>query len=349
MHPRPDHITASMLPALALCPGRWNACKGLPPQPAGPDAESGTRIHAVLASVASACILTEDELQTYDMCCRLRDSEVERVFGSAKHESYNERRLVYQTTGGDFSGQADRVLADDTTCLIIDYKTGHEPVSDATLNWQLAGLVVLQYLCDERTVYESIEASIIQPWCKPQVHSVRYDTKDLDQAVAGIRDLLGKAYAHDAPRNPHPDACKYCRAKTTCPEALAEMKALQVAPSLGKLSDLPNADLAQRLDQCAQVEQVVKAFREEARRRLGEGAELIGWELEEGRRMRKIIDADEAFGWWWERTTDDADKEDFMQFVSVHIGKLEKATKTKVPDHLVEETRTAPMLQRKKE
>lgn len=306
--------SASGAPRYALCAGSFLAERGLP-EATSDDAESGNRVHAALAG--ESVTLTADEDKTREMCEELEAGLELDTFNSGASRVVKETRLW----ANGWSGKADLIAFDGTRGLVVDYKTGRGEVEHATGNLQLRALAVLaaqNFGLDEVTV------AIVQPWVSPQTSVARYNADDLRMADEEINELMTRVQRPGQPRVPSYAACRYCKAKATCPEALAVLDSLPIAVRPETWAVWSGSELAEVLEKSALVGVIIDAVKDEAKRRLKAGETIPGWTLSEGRRVETIIDPDRVY----ERFTAlGGTHAQFMECVKVTKGALKDRVK----------------------
>jgi CRISPR/Cas system-associated exonuclease Cas4 (RecB family) len=284
MSERNSKISGSNISALAKCPGRFNLEKGLPEQPAGPAAEMGTRIHAYLAG--EEIQLSHEELEIADSCKKFYLDAIEAINAGEITKTIIEQRYWYDE---DWSGAIDRIdFIGDQVAIVTDYKTGRIAQGKASENLQLRSYSVLvkKHFPGLKTIY----VAVVQPMTSIPVTITQYDEADLAYSDAEIKGIVQAAYAPNAPRNPSPDACKYCRAKNICPETQGVTK--ELATVKVDVPALTNEVLAEFLDKAIVVEEFIENLRTEAKERMKSGQVIDGYELKPGRVTRSIEDND---------------------------------------------------------
>lgn len=282
--------SASDVEALMLCTGKHNACRGIPEPPPTEDATTGNNVHAYLAGKSDP--LTDDEQATADACQRKETELIERHLMYVE-QSYREQRLYLRDCGGSFvfSGKLDALFRRGDIGLLVDYKTGRNEVTDATGNMQLRALVVLTALTYGLT---RVVVAIIQPWVTPQTSVCVYDQDDLERAELEMRAVLANAADPNAPRVPGEQQCRYCRAKSRCPEAIAYASQLPDVRGIG-LPALDAETLGALLDRCSMAEHMIDAIRNESKARLRDGLPVPGWTLKPGNERETIVKLDEVY------------------------------------------------------
>jgi hypothetical protein len=233
---RKGFTSASYAEADILCPGRFQACQGLPEPARQPDAERGTRIHDYLAG--KFVTLTPEELE-----CAAKLSEQARKIDDAwagpedKLFYHFEERLWMDAGSFKHSGKPDMVVVnkENRRALVIDYKTGWDDVTESPRNGQLrdlACLVAINYQVLEVTV------CIVQPFGKPE--PCLYTLDDLATATHLLERRIAACHEPDPPRIPGKDQCEYCLAANTCPEHHAWL-----TPVLKGRTDFPASGVRQ--------------------------------------------------------------------------------------------------------
>ena len=194
-------------------------------------------------------------------------------------------------------GTTDAVILRGTECTVCDLKYGKGVRVDAEANTQLM-LYALGVLDNFQLVadIQTVRLVISQP---------RLD--HLSEWVCSVDDLLafaktakaaakkviqifnGKAEPTYAPSN---KACKFCRAKATCPALRAEVERMfDVIPDTEAEDDL----LASAMQKVDLIEGWCKAVRGEVESRLINGREVPGYKLVAGKRgIRKWTDGHDA-------------------------------------------------------
>lgn len=310
--------SASSMERYMLCPGSYAAERGLP-DTTSEDAETGNRIHAVLAGETVIPPLTDDEERTMEACKAQADALLDAVVPH-RDEIILERRYWW---GGQWSGKPDLVAIDtlQSHALVLDYKTGRGEVESAEGNMQLRALAVL---VSAEHGLEKVTVAIVQPLAGSASVCV-YDADDLRKARIEILAILTAIHQPDAPRRPSAKACRYCKAKAVCPEALAMAEAAPLAVSRdGRELSITPERMGEFLAQIPAIEAVVDAVRAKARRMLEAGEEVPGWTLKPGSVRETVTDPATVFGRF---VAAGGTQEKFMPCVNVTKTKLKDAVK----------------------
>lgn len=307
-----------------LCPGSYAAERGLPDTTSA-DSETGNRIHAVLAGETVTPPLTDDEERTMESC-RSQATALLDTLLPHRDEMHLERRYWWD---GEWSGKPD-VVAIDTAqghAVVIDYKTGRGDVTEAAGNMQLRALAVL---VSAEHWPERVTVAIVQPLAGA-VSVCEYGPDELLAAHNEIRAIIASIHQPDAIRRPSAKACKYCKAKATCPEAREASLQMPMAnipqgttPS-AIAATLTAETLSDFLSRAEFAAKVIEACRDEAKRRLEAGETVPGWTLKPGAERETITDPTTVYN---RASAAGVTSEAFMACVSITKGKLKDALKT---------------------
>lgn len=320
--------SASAVHRYATCPGSFLLEQQVPEEPPSADATLGTRVHAALAGEKVSPRLTEEENRLVDLCSEQEARLVIDHFGGVILEPVREVRLwgFDNNLEESWSGKPDAVYLYANKALVIDYKTGRNKVEAATENLQLRALAVLVW--EMLGAYE-VTVAVIQPLVgQPTV--CHYTAEDIVRSAQQIGRIMRAVKFPGQPRNPTPEACKYCRGKAICPEA----REAALAPPLKNqpldltpdaiAATLTDQTLADFLKRAPQAEAVIEACRAEARRRIEAGETVPGWKLKPGAIRETITRPDMVF----ERfVAFGGTQEQFLPAVTIAKGKIKEALK----------------------
>lgn len=341
--------SASGMQRLAECPPSFDLERLAPEDEGNEAAASGTRVHAVLALLASADTLTMAECDTLDMCAKQAGEVVADWVGhhgfATPDQTLREQRLGMTAFGrvldvtpeatADFifTGQADMVLVKDGKALVIDYKTGRGETAQAIDNAQLAALAVLVGL---RYNVQSVRVSIVQPWAgKPTVSD--YEENALALAKDWLMDTLNAASSSTPDQVRAGEWCKYCKAKASChalqTAALQTVEVLnsatvphgetQRAALFARAMELPPERLLGAYRGLGMVKTMTSAIEGAFRARVTAG-EMPGWKIETKPGNREVTDAQKAFTGL---TSLGVTESDMLEAATVSITALEEAVR----------------------
>lgn len=325
MSERRNLPSASSLHRYAACPGSFLLEQTMPEEPSGPDAQMGNRIHAALNGETVNPPLTDEEERIAEACRIQEAALVSEVLGDTVDETVRECRMwAYdEDLKRTWSGKPDAIHILSSHALVIDYKTGRGEVTKATGNLQLRALAVLAHWEFGVSI---ATVAIIQPLAGP-VSVCRYEYEDIRRAVSEIEELASRIRQPGQPRIPSADACKYCRAKAQCPEALklAEEMPLQVTRDGREIIMSPER-IAEFLDRVPAAEAVIEAVRAKAKRMIEADPQAIpGWTLKPGAARETITDPATLFT----RFSDaGGTQEQFLPAVSVTKSRFKDAVKS---------------------
>ena len=333
---RGDYTSASNAAFDAACPGRFLAQKGIPDERSS-DSVFGTRVHDALAKGNSEG-LTPQEEDIYESCKSIEAKLLPKVFGSEVEgmlaiPDREKRFWIEWSNGMRHSGQIDSVYRHKLRALIIEYKSlaGEQP--DSPRNMQLRDQAVL-YDSNNQMLTE-VATVVIQPLVTHSPEICIYKREDLQRARDELFARLYKSNRPDSPRVAGEIQCKFCKAKSKCPE-YTKFAAGEVANSPGSLMLVPVASWTPQqrtlfMDRAKIVEKWIENTKLEMKRLLKADPNSVpNYELKPGRNMSEIINPQGVF--------DNFSKvggtlEQFMSCVSVTKGKLEvevrAVTKTK--------------------
>jgi CRISPR/Cas system-associated exonuclease Cas4 (RecB family) len=284
--------SASGFSRLSLCPGSWNLESTLPEQEPNQYMQLGTDVHAVLADQKPFEELTEEG---QDIATRILSDYSDMIrqldLGTITH-SVIEERFWYDDL---FSGAIDRIdFFGDDVAVVTDYKTGRNSQGKASENQQLKAYGVLVKKAYPKL--KTILVAIIQPLAGGTTIA-EYNDLELEASEVEILGIVQASLAPDAPRNPSPDACKWCRAKKICPDAygsaVAATKTIEVVTGVA-VANLSNEELASLDAKAEVVEDFIDQIRKELKQRLLNGAQIAGYSLGKGRISRNVSDTASA-------------------------------------------------------
>lgn len=309
---RGDRPSCSAFGRYSLCAGSFQIGLLVPRDEGGAAAKLGTDVHAALAG-ESKVSLTEDGETIYNLCLwHYEKLKADLLDGREIEKTLLEQRLWW---GSEWSGQSDRIDLWNDYALVVDWKTGRGEVEPAATNMQLRGLAVLTKRRFPKL--QKIYVAIIAPMAGG-VTLAEYDEEGLAAAKDDVLELIAEISKEHAPRTPAPSACKYCPARSVCPEVTEKALALPDSPAPTTLS---TEKLSELLSVAEYVEDYIVALRAEAKNRISNGVPVRGWYLKDGAKKRAIEDPTAAYN----ILADKMSPEDFAGACSVSVTNLEKA------------------------
>ena len=293
------------------------------------EASMGTRIHARLAG--ENIELTAAEETIAERATYIEATALLEYFTDSPYSRVREERLWYRdplTLTRSWSGQPDLVAIEaefgsKARAAVVDYKSLWGQHTEAPSNLQLRCLAVL--VAVEYGV-ENVRVILVQPNGWPKYTVGDYGPTELRQAEDEIAALMEDVQREGHSRTPSAKACRYCRARHVCPEAIAAASAVTTLPREGTEIALPPEAIAAFLDRIPLVESVVEAVKAKAKRMLEADANAIpGWRLKPGTEREKITDIGTVFS----RFTDaGGTQEQFTQAVSITKSALTETVRS---------------------
>lgn len=218
-------------------------------------------------------------------------------------------------------GTADVIVARGSELIVVDFKYGRGVEVSAERNPQMSlyALGALQAYQGLVADFERVRMAIVQPRVKRAPSEWDCSVEELEawgrstarSAVASARlaaETFGAEGWQETFLRPAEKACKFCKAKATCPALRAEV-ASTVSSSVGapaspdefaeldvlaaeELQYADDAWLSAALGKLDLIEDWCKAVRAEAERRLLAGRPVPGWKLVQGKKgARQWVDA----------------------------------------------------------
>ena len=278
------------------------------------EAGRGTRIHAWLAG--ETVDLDESELATAQFLKERAFEQVERIFGGFSPNVMREKRLWLEVDGKPaLSGRFDVVYYTDKQALVQDYKTGFGEPDPAQQNAQLRVLAVLLAF-HQSTIEEVIVQIISGPY---GVTEARFTIAQLATIYEEIIATLRAINSKDAPLNPSPEACRFCKATMICPALRAELKPVEQLDVYALPDGAQAGDLLGRIELFQDLIDEIRAY---YTGRLAEPAYSIpGWALVPGAGVREVTDWGAAL----EKLKDHLSPEALNGAAAYRLGDLERS------------------------
>ena len=273
-------LSASRAERFMTCPGSVRLESLMPYEPPGEAAALGTMLHEI-----SERLLRGEEIDDPDLDqehLQMAQSYADYVNSIAA----NPRKRMIEVNVDDglktlhhaLGGTADAVLVDGNHLHVVDAKFGRVPVS-AENNKQL-----LTYALGVMRQFNA-PADIICTMhiFQPRAGHSKWTVSGVDLIKHGhdLRKAAELALSPDAPTNPSPEACKYCRAKTICPsmrQKVQDSARKDFAPDTTITPEM--LDLAHLAADWSEA--VISA----AKQQLTDGVTINGWNLKPGRKTR---------------------------------------------------------------
>ena len=285
----------------------------------------GTDVHAVLADQKDFEELSDEGQEIATRCLNDFSTMIGQLDLGERTKEIIEERFWYtdELLGEDtFSGAIDRIdFFGDDVAVVTDYKTGRTAQSKASDNKQLMAYAVLvkKAFPELKTIF----VAIIQPLAGGTTIA-EYNEAELAAANKEICGIVLASSFPNAPRTPSPDACKWCRAKSICPDAYGQAQAakthLQVLSGVA-VATLSNEELASLDSKADVVEDFIGDIRKELKSRLMAGQQIAGLSLTKGRTSRSVPDVAAAAS----TLSGILKPDEFFACTKVSITALEKA------------------------
>lgn len=277
--------SASGMSRLTDCAGSWNLESTLPEQEVNPYMQLGTDVHAVLAGTKEFNELTEEGQEVATRCLSDFSTLIAQLDLGERTNEVLEQRFWYNDA---YSGAIDRIDFFGDVAVVTDYKTGRTAQGKASENQQLKAYAVLvKYHYPE---LKTIFVAVIQPLAGGTTIA-EYNEEELEAATTEILGIVSASLDPDAPRTPSVTACKWCRAKSICPDAYSQATAakthLQVLSGVA-IATLSNDELSSIDSKADIVEDFIDEIRKEIKKRLMEGQQITGRKLGKGRTTRSV-------------------------------------------------------------
>jgi hypothetical protein len=251
----------------------------LPEDQGSDDANFGTAVHAVLASLAMGEDISRHAPEHIAAALPLWD-QAQRFRPGGDARLIVEKRLWSNL--GEFSGMFDLVWLIKRSAVLIDYKTLHGNHPPANINWQLkTGAVLLRQNCG----VTNVTAVLLQTMKAPSV--AEWNELDIEEFEDEIQQRVwrGNPEPWRAGFNPQPDLCAYCPARLSCP---AHHHMIGQAMATDAITTATTPRLSEFLRACEVVEIHRKAAFAEMERRLKDGETDDHFALAPGTTKRKI-------------------------------------------------------------
>jgi hypothetical protein len=252
----------------------------MPYEPPGEAAAIGTAIHELSEAMLRGDALNQADYE--DSHWNMASSYVKFINELIE----NPRKKLIEVNVDDglkslhqaLGGTADAVLVDGNHLHVIDLKTGRVPV-EAENNRQLLTYAVGVMRKFNAPKDITCTMHIFQPMVGHSSWTV--DGARLIQHGVDLQQAATLALSYDAPTNPSPDACKYCRAKTICPSIRQK-----VQDNARKEFSTDTSVTPEMLDLAAIATSWAEAVQEAAKQQIKEMKPIEGWTLRPGRKSR---------------------------------------------------------------
>lgn len=318
-------FSPSCLERRYLCPASYRIEKGLP-EHTSDIATEGTQIHDEIANAINSTWL--DDFVDYDDIVLCALDYVRKITSNFDHEDiYTEKRLECSYLNNVlYYGTADVLIVCEDRVIIIDWKTGYNPTTEAENNWQgkaYALAAMREYSKDIAEVH------FVNPRLKRHTQAT-FDNKNM--LLAEIVKIIKTAEQENAPCIPCEKACQYCKANLcgTCPaihKTLATVEKQLLTPS--EQLQLMNADdLCELKRRCDLIAPLLARVTDEVKSRCELYGTCCKWELKTVSGGREINDINGAFNKCQDVLTND----EFIALCKLPVAGLENAFAKKLKE-----------------
>ena len=345
--PRKGLPSGSEYHRVVKCPGMLNLRRRSPSTPSkdSEDAASGVRCHAAYAlwndepdypERVKALELTVDEENCVEYALEQTAAVLKQLkFDTPATMEMREKRIFLKDPAT--SGQFDRCYVQPKRALVVDFKSGRDPVDPIEENYQMRHYGVLVAAEFLNADVDEVFVAVAQPWVSKVPTIARYDKDEIARALAEMRRVFALA---DKSTECIPGKwCSHCDCSGgAC--TVAQDKALEVlnvvpvdssTPGEVKIAtpaetalSLADEDLATFLLQAEYATGIIKACRDEAKARMKAGRVLPGWRISKGKELSTITDTERVYT----RALELGLKhEAFMGCISIGKEKLTKAVR----------------------
>ena len=272
-------LSASRTDRFMQCPGSYRLESLMPYEPAGEAAAIGTAIHEL-----SEIILSGKEVPAGTDPDHVAMAQGYADFVNTLVENPRKKLIEVNLDEGlkslhpALGGTADAILVDGNHLHVIDLKTGRVAV-EAEDNKQLLtyALGAMRQLKAPNTIECTMH--IYQPRVGHSKWTVSGNRLNLHGER--LKEAAELALSGDAPTNPSPDACRYCKAKTICPSMREKVQ--ETARSDFKPDTTVTPEM---LDDAALVAAWADAVQSAAKEQLANGKSIQGWTMRLGRKTK---------------------------------------------------------------
>lgn len=278
-------LSASGSERWILCPGSVAAEEDIPEKP-NPYAEEGTLAHEVAATfLKDEIVISNITNEMLNNIINYSDyiSAIEKDL--KEYSLLIEQRVDFSHVVPDGFGTADCIIKDNDVLHVIDLKYGKGVPVYAENNTQL-----LLYAIGALNGFTNyMPGSIVMHIVQPRISNyskwtiTRYE---LDYWIEFLRSKALAALQPDAKRIPHKDACRWCKAKPTCP-AIYNFIDHTIKP-LKEKKTLSDEELKLVLDNSKLITDFLSSVEELVYDKIASGESFKGYKLVNGRQVRKF-------------------------------------------------------------
>ena len=272
-------LSASRTDRFMSCPGSYRLESFMPYEPAGEAAAIGTAIHEL-----SEIILSNGQVPAGTDPDHVAMAQAYADFVNTLVENPRKKLIEVNLDEGlkslhpALGGTADAVLVDGDHLHVVDLKTGRVAV-DAQDNKQL-----LTYALGAMRQFKAPSHIICTMHIyQPRVGHSKWTVSGQELVEHGerLKAAAELALTGDAPTNPSPDACRYCKAKTICPSMREKVQ--EVARSDFKPDTTVTPEM---LEDASLMAAWADAVQSAAKDQMANGKAITGWIMRAGRKTK---------------------------------------------------------------
>jgi CRISPR/Cas system-associated exonuclease Cas4 (RecB family) len=273
-------LSASRAERFMTCPGSVYLESQIPEEPSGEAAAIGTAIHELAEAMLRGDALVQADYpgEHWNMAKAYVQFIDELVENPRKKLIEVNVDDGLKTLHAALGGTADAVLVEGNNLHVIDLKTGRVPVN-AQDNKQLLTYAVGVMRKFNAPADITCTMHIFQPMVGHSQWNVSGER--LIQHAEELKAAATLALTHDAPTNPSPDACKYCRAKTICPSMRRRVQ------DNARKEFAPDTTITPEMLELADIAASwAEAVQTAAKAQLKANVTIDGWALRPGRKTK---------------------------------------------------------------
>ena len=273
-------LSASRAERFMTCPGSVRLEALMPYEPSGEAAALGTALHELSERILRGEQIDDPYISTDHI--EMAQSYANYVNGIS--EKPRKKLIEVNLDAGlkslhpSLGGTADAVVVEGNHLHIIDAKFGRVLV-EAENNKQL----MTYALGAMRQLNAPADIICTMHIFQPRAGHSKWTVNGVDLISHG-HDLVNSArlaLSPDAPTNPSPDACKYCKAKPICPSMRQKVQ------DNARKDFAPDTTITpEMIDLAKLAETWADAVLTAAKQQLTNGATITGWNLKPGRKTR---------------------------------------------------------------
>ncbi len=330
MHSR---FSPSQLHRIITCPASVKLCENIPEAPSSPYAEEGTLLHGYMEQIIAGKQVTIPDA-AHRSACKKAEEYVKGIIDqcSLHLRAYFELPVALHACA-EVYGTADVVLYDrpNKTLHVLDYKFGEHILVSAVDNPQF--MAYAQGAIDSLNIDTAdltIYMHVVQPR-KDNYEAVQIFPGDLKAWVdSTLMPAVIKANSKDQVFGPEEEACRWCKAKASCPARYSDIQKraseiFSVYEEIGFEGLLTPEKIAAFYENAAVVKAQIKAVEDHIMAELLRGTKIPGYKLVRARGKRTWKSEAEAMKFFSDNVEEyDLDLEDVYETKILSPAKLEK-------------------------